>query len=256
MPMSRSNPKILKKKPPAKKPLKVALSKPSGTTAKVSGAVPSPVAETLELLERYYPEAHCALFFETPFQLLIATILSAQCTDERVNKVTPALFQKYPDAPSMARAPIGKIEELIRSTGFFKNKARNIKNCAQSLVKDHQGEVPKDLNSLVALDGVGRKTANVVLGNAFGIISGIVVDTHVTRLSQRLGWTKSGSGAGAKGGNAVVIERDLQKIIPKEKWIELSHWLITHGRKVCQARKPLCESCFLFELCPKIIKIR
>lgn len=248
MPMSQNNQRVPKKKPLVKRPLKVVLSKPSATTTKrKSSAAKAKVEEILRLLKHYYPNAHCALAFETPFQLLVATILSAQCTDERVNKVTPLLFQKYPDAKAMSAAPTEKIEELIQSTGFFRNKSRNIKSCAQSLVQNHQGQVPKDLDNLIALAGVGRKTANVVLGNAFEITSGIVVDTHVTRLSQRLGWTKSD--------NAVVIERELQKIIPKEDWIQLSHWLITHGREVCKARKPRCETCFLFEQCPKIIKI-
>lgn len=222
--------------------MKAVRSKPLGMTTTKNNLV-----EVLRLLPHYYPDAHCALIFETPFQLLVATILSAQCTDDRVNKVTPLLFQKYPDAVAMAAAPVEKIEKLIQSTGFFRNKSRNIKSCAQALVRDHQGEVPQDLDRLIALAGVGRKTANVVLGNAFGITSGIVVDTHVTRLSQRLGWTQSD--------NAVVIERDLQKIIPQKNWILLSHWLITHGREVCKARKPRCETCFLSEHCPKIFKI-
>lgn len=145
----------------------------------------------------------------------------------------------------MAKASIARLELLIRSTGFYKNKAKNIKACAQALVQDHKGEVPQSLDELVKLAGVGRKTANVVLGNAFGIISGIVVDTHVTRLSNRLGWVQSQ--------NAENIERDLQKIIPHEDWIMISHWLITHGREVCKARTPLCNTCFLAEICPKII---
>jgi endonuclease-3 len=208
--------------------------------------VPAPVPETLGLLERYYPDAHCELNHETPFQLLIATILSAQCTDVRVNQVTPHLFAQFPSAFEMAKAAPEVLEDLIRTTGFFKNKARSLKKCSEVLVEKYQGEVPKKLEDLVELAGVGRKTANVVLGNAFNIISGIVVDTHVTRLSNRLGWTQTG--------NAVLIEQDLQKIIPKEKWIILSHWLISHGRTTCKARKPACQVCFLFEQCPKIIK--
>lgn len=252
MPLSPNNRQPLKKKLPAKKPVTVVPSKLSGSAKtkskirKTLKPVESSISETLALLERYYPDARCALLFKTPFQLLVATILSAQCTDDRVNRVTPGLFQKYPEAQTMAKAPVEKIEEFVRSTGFFKNKARNIKSCAQALVHDYQGVVPQELDRLTALAGVGRKTANVVLGNAFGITSGIVVDTHVTRLSQRLGWTRSE--------HAVVIERELQKMIPKEKWIMLSHWLITHGRQVCKARKPQCETCFLFEQCPKIIK--
>lgn len=203
------------------------------------------MGETLALLKRYYPDAHCALNFETPFQLLVATILSAQCTDDRVNKVTPELFKRFPNAIEMSKAPLEEIEELIRSTGFFKNKAKNILETAQILVEKYQGMVPRDLDQLVELAGVGRKTANVVLGNAYSITSGVVVDTHVTRLSQRFGWTQSD--------NAVIIERELQKIIPFDDWILVSHLLISHGREVCKARKPLCATCFLFEQCPKII---
>ncbi|MEZ0393069.1 MAG: endonuclease III [Pseudobdellovibrionaceae bacterium] len=200
----------------------------------------------MALLQRYYPDAHCELNFETPFQLLIATILSAQCTDERVNKVTPHLFARFPSAFEMAKAQPEAMEEIIRSTGFFKNKARNIKKCCEVLVEKFKGEVPQQLEDLTELSGVGRKTANVVLGNAYGITSGIVVDTHVTRLSNRLGWTRTE--------NAVIIEQDLQKIIPHEHWVQFSHWLITHGRRVCKARKPACDTCFLFEQCPKILK--
>ncbi len=206
----------------------------------------SSVQEVIALLKRYYPDAHCALNFSTPYELLIATILSAQCTDERVNMVTPELFKHFPDARAMAAADVLQIEKLIRSTGFYKNKAKNIKSCCQSLVENHDAEIPKNLEALVALAGVGRKTANVVLGNAFGIISGIVVDTHVSRLSYRLGWTKSD--------NAVVIERELEKYVETKDWIMLSHWLIAHGRKVCKARKPDCANCFLFEHCPKKMK--
>ena len=206
---------------------------------------PAPVDPTLALLKRYYPDAHCALDYETPFQLLIATILSAQCTDERVNKVTPALFKKYPSAKEMSQAPVEDIEELIRSTGFFKNKAKNILETANILCDKHQARVPKDLDALVELAGVGRKTANVVLGNAYGITSGIVVDTHVTRLSNRFGWVQTE--------NAIIIERELQKIIPEQDWILVSHLLISHGRAVCKARSPQCATCFLFEECPKIL---
>ena len=258
MPLSPSNPKIPKKSQLAKKPWKVAQSKPSATTAtklksQLSGPVASPkvrsskapVSETLSLLQRYYPDAHCELNFETPFQLLIATILSAQCTDVRVNFVTPHLFAQYPSPFEMAKASPENLEELIRSTNFYKNKARNLKKCSEVLVEKYQGRVPENLEALIELAGVGRKTANVVLGNAFDIISGIVVDTHVSRLANRLGWTKAE--------NAEVIERGLQKLIPQDKWILLSHWLISHGRAVCKARKPACQVCFLFEQCPKII---
>lgn len=157
--------------------------------------------------------------------------------------VTPALFAKYPTAKEMSQAKLSDIEHLIRSTGFYHNKAKNLIGCAQTLVEEHQGEVPQNLEALVRLSGVGRKTANVVLGNSFGIASGVVVDTHVTRLSNRLGWVK--------GENAVVIERMLNKIVPQEHWIMISHWLIAHGRAICKARKPDCSRCFLEQTCPK-----
>lgn len=224
--------------------------KPSATSVTKKANAPvsrkplrAPVEETLSLLKRYYPDAHCALNFETPFQLLVATVLSAQCTDDRVNMVTPALFKKYPTPFDMAKATQESLEELIRSTGFYKNKAKSLKEASRVLVEKHQGVVPQDLEDLVALAGVGRKTANVVLGNAYNITSGIVVDTHVTRLTNRFGWVKTD--------NAVVIERELQKFIPEQDWIMLSHWLISHGRAVCKARKPRCEVCFLQEICPK-----
>ncbi|WP_347356191.1 endonuclease III [Bdellovibrio sp.] len=212
-------------------------------SSKKVSAKQASVLATIELLKRYYPDAHCALNYTNPFELLVATILSAQCTDERVNMVTPHLFKKYPTPKAMAKAPVESIEEIIRSTGFFKNKAKNLKACATALVEKHKGEVPQDLEALVELAGVGRKTANVVLGNAYGIPSGIVVDTHVTRLSNRLGWVKTD--------NAVMIERQLSKLVPQEDWIMLSHYLISHGRAVCKARKPACSHCFLEETCPK-----
>lgn len=203
----------------------------------------APLLPTLELFKRYYPDAHCALNFTTPYELLVATVLSAQCTDERVNMVTPALFKKYPTPQKMAKASQEDIEELIRSTGFYKNKAKSLKSCAISLVEKYKGEIPQDLGALVELAGVGRKTANVVLGNAFCIASGIVVDTHVTRLSNRLGWVKTE--------NAVLIEKELVKHVPQEDWVMFSHYLISHGRAVCKARKPDCSHCFLEETCPK-----
>lgn len=196
----------------------------------------------IALLKKQYPNAHCALDHKTPFQLLIATILSAQCTDERVNKVTPQLFQKFPDAKTMAKARIVDLENLIRSTGFFKNKAKNIKACSEELVKKYKGEVPQTMELLHALPGVGRKTANVVLGNSYGI-PGLVVDTHVMRLSNRFGFVK--------GTDAVKIELALQKLVPQEEWTMYSHYLIFHGRQVCKARSPSCETCFLNKICPK-----
>jgi len=210
---------------------------------RTKGALKESINETISLLKRYYPDAHCALNFTNPFELLVATCLSAQCTDEMVNRVTPALFEAYPNPKAMAKAPIEKLEQLVKSTGFYKNKAKNLKACAETLVKIHGGEVPQDLEALVQLAGVGRKTANVVLGNAFGIPSGIVVDTHVSRLAFRLGWVKSD--------NAVIIERELAQFVPEEDWIMLSHYLIAHGRAVCKARKPACSICFLEETCPK-----
>lgn len=197
----------------------------------------------LHALKKNYPDAHCALNFKNPFELLIATILSAQCTDERVNKVTVGLFKAYPDARSMVGAKLADLEELIRSTGFYKNKAKNILSCCQELVSRYNGQVPKTMEELYGLAGVGRKTANVVLGNAYGISSGVVVDTHVTRLANRFGWVKTT--------DAVKIEQQLNHICPRQDWIMLSHYLIAHGRKLCVARSPKCESCFLLEACPQ-----
>jgi len=194
-------------------------------------------------LAELYPDAHCALNFGSPLELLIATILSAQCTDERVNIVTRELFRKYRSAADYADAPIEVLEETIRSTGFYRMKAKNIQACCRALVENHGGEVPQDLSALVLLGGVGRKTANVVLGTAFGIPSGVVVDTHVTRLTNRLGLTKQT--------DAVKIEEELIALLPPEEWIDFSHRLIWHGRKICGARKPLCEACRLNRICLK-----
>jgi endonuclease-3 len=195
-------------------------------------------------LARDYSDAVCALNHESPFQLLIATILSAQCTDERVNIVTKDLFAKYPAAEEMSVAPIGDLEKLVKTTGFFRNKARNIKDCAATLVEKHNGEVPKDLDALTKLAGVGRKTANVVLGTCFGFPSGVVVDTHVARLSKRLGLTAAE--------DPVKIESDLMALLPKKEWIDFSHRLIHHGRRICNARKPMCEECGMKDFCPRI----
>jgi endonuclease-3 len=204
----------------------------------------SQIKQIVRLLRKEYPEAECALVHESPFQLLIATILSAQCTDERVNIVTRQLFAKYPKPKDLAEIPLQLLEQEIQSTGFFRNKARNIKACCTKLVKDYGGQVPRDLESLVALPGVGRKTANVVLGTAYGIATGVVVDTHVTRLSYRLGLTTET--------DAVKIERDLMNQVPKKEWIMFSHRLIHHGRRICKARKPLCSACRLHSICPRI----
>ena len=197
-----------------------------------------------ELLKQEYPEAECALVHDSPFELLIATILSAQCTDERVNIVTKDLFAKYSTPAALAAVPMKQLEKLIQSTGFFRNKAKNIHGCCEKLVAEHGGEVPRNMEALVQLPGVGRKTANVVLGTAFRIASGVVVDTHVTRLSQRLGLTECE--------DAVKIEQDLARQLPSEAWIDFSHRLIWHGRRVCKARKPLCGLCVLEKICPKV----
>ncbi len=201
--------------------------------------------EILALFGRYYPDAHCALNHENPEQLLIATVLSAQCTDERVNRVTPALFKKFPDLRSLSLAKLEDIEAMIHSTGFYRNKAKNLKALAQVLVEHHGGKVPPQMEVLVGLPGVGRKTANVVMGNSFQMATGIVVDTHVQRVSYRLGLTQSSQPA--------AIERDLMKLVPASQWVMFSHWMITHGRLTCKARKPQCERCFLLDICPQKI---
>jgi len=195
----------------------------------------------LQRLEKEYPDAKCSLDHENPLQLLIATILSAQCTDARVNQVTPQLFARYPTARDLAEADQGELEDIVRSTGFYRNKARNILACARELMLHHDGKVPDDLDSLVRLPGIGRKTANVVLGNAFDI-PGLVVDTHVTRLSQLLRLTAQK--------DANKIEFDLMEVVPRAKWTELAHLFIEHGRKVCVARRPRCAACVLNDLCP------
>ncbi len=198
---------------------------------------------TLKTLKRKYPDAHCALNFTSPFELLIATILSAQCTDERVNMVTQVLFKKYKKPSDLAKADLPDIEKIIHSAGFYKNKAKNIKACCQILDEKYKNEVPRELDLLVELPGVGRKTANVVLGNAFGIASGVVVDTHVMRLVNRFGWVK-------KMTDPVKIEAKLNKLCPQSDWVMLSHYLISHGRSVCKARSPNCQDCFLVKDCP------
>jgi endonuclease-3 len=204
---------------------------------------PVRVNALLEQLRELYPDARCALDFRTPLQLLVATILSAQCTDARVNKVTPALFAAYPDAAAFAAARPADLEEAIHSTGFFRSKAKAIREACADIVSKHGGEVPRTLEELTALRGVGRKTANVVLGNAYGI-PGLVVDTHVTRLANRLGLTNEV--------DAVKIEFALMPLVPRESWTLFSHWLIQHGRAVCHARKPLCSACPLAPHCPRL----
>jgi len=195
-------------------------------------------------LDRVYPGVHCELDHADPLQLLVATILSAQCTDKRVNIVTAELFKKYYSAADYANAPLVELEQAVKTTGFFRNKAKNIRACCRKLVERHGGEVPRTMDELTLLDGVGRKTANVVLGNAFGINAGVVVDTHVARLSHRLGLT--GQATPEK------IERDLMSLVPREQWALFSHWLIWHGRRRCAARQPDCLNCEIQQLCPQI----
>ena len=210
---------------------------------------PSPVLlrrtlQIIQQLKKSYPKAHCELDHSNPLQLLIATILSAQCTDVRVNLVTPALFLRCRHATDFATIPQTELEGIIRSTGFYRAKARSIRACAVALVSDHQGEVPRTMKELHQLDGVGRKTANVVLGNAFNLAEGVVVDTHVGRLSRRMGLTRQK--------DPVKVESALVKLVPKKEWTLFSHLLIAHGRKRCPARKPDCANCEILKLCPRI----
>jgi endonuclease-3 len=200
------------------------------------------VERLIARLKAAYPDAACALRHEDPFQLLVATILSAQCTDERVNKVTPALFARYPDALAMKDAPVEDLEDLIRTTGFYHNKTKSLLGASRRLAEEHQGRVPSTMEELLALPGVARKTANVVLGTGYGIAVGVVVDTHVYRLSRRLGLTRSAT--------PVEIEQDLMKLLPPSEWILFAHLLIHHGRRICIARKPRCEICPVRDLCP------
>jgi endonuclease-3 len=203
---------------------------------------PARVRSVIDGLEELYPDVDCELDRETPFQLVIATILSAQTTDERVNMVTPELFRRYPTPEAMAKAPLPALEKIIRSTGFFRMKAKSIKGAAAGLSERFGGEVPRTLAELTTLPGVARKTANVVLGTAYGLAEGVVVDTHVQRLSMRLGLTRAT--------DPKDIEKDLMKVVPQENWIRFSHQLIWHGRRVCFARKPNCAGCTLAPFCP------
>ena len=206
---------------------------------------PARERRTLAVLDRLrdeYPDARCALDFGNPLELAVATILSAQCTDKRVNQVTPALFERFPTARDYADASLAELEEMVRTTGFFRNKARSLKGLGQALVDEHDGKVPRTLAELVKLPGVGRKTANVILGNAFGIDEGIVVDTHIGRLSRRFAFTDHK--------DPVKVERDLMGLVPKSDWTLWAHLLISHGRSVCKARRPDCGACILADLCP------
>ena len=224
-------------------------STPADGAAPVRAPRPRSAAARLALateiqrrLAAAYPDAHCELDYRNAFELAVATVLSAQCTDRRVNMVTPELFRRWPDAEALAAAQLEDIEEVIRSTGFYRNKAKSLQGLARALVADHGGAVPADMDALVVLPGIGRKTANVVLGNAFGMNEGVVVDTHVARLSARFGLTRET--------DAVRIERALMPLFARETWAQLSHLFIWHGRRVCDARRPRCGDCLLNDLCP------
>ncbi len=201
----------------------------------------------IQQLDENYPHAVCALTYGNPLEILIATILSAQCTDERVNKVTPSLFRKYPNALAYANASQAELEKYIHSTGFYRNKAKNIQGACQMIMEKFEGKVPKNMEEILKLPGVARKTANVVLQNAYGVVEGITVDTHVRRLSNRLGLSEKKV--------PEKIEQDLLAIVPPDKWGKISYQLIDHGRKICKARKPNCKGCFLNKLCPSAFKV-
>lgn len=235
-----------KKQAPTKK-----AAKKKGTQNKKVALTDSEVSElkkraraVIRKLKVLFPVAECALHHESAYQLLVATILSAQCTDERVNQSTPELFRRYPDAAALAAANIEDVEEIVKPLGFFRNKAKNIKGMATRLVEEFDGEIPLDIDKMVSLPGVGRKTASVVLGTWYGIPSGVVVDTHVRRISNLLGLTASQ--------NPEIIERELMEILPKKEWIEYSHRIIYHGRATCIARRPQCADCGLLKFCPRI----
>lgn len=243
----------MKKTPPArnksgkkKSPVRsTARERPKGAappSRKATRKAGAPPLEVIRRLRAEYPDAHCALIHQSPYQLLVATILSAQCTDARVNLVTPALFERYPSVHELARANPAELETMIKSTGFFRNKTRSLIGMAQAVVAEHGGELPRSMEALRKLPGVGRKTANVVLGNAFGLNEGITVDTHVTRLSLLLGLTTHT--------DAEKIEQDLMTQIPREDWTQVSHLLIEHGRRVCIARRPQHHKCVLADICP------
>jgi endonuclease-3 len=220
--------------------------KTRATKPRVAGSRAQKVrtARILELLDRAYPAAECALVHQNAYELLVATILSAQCTDARVNLVTPELFARFPTVQALANAEPAELESLIRTTGFFRNKTKSLIGMARAVMDRHEGQIPADLDALVALPGVGRKTAQVVLGTVFGLATGIVVDTHVKRLARRLGLTPQTDPA--------KVERDLMAVIPRDHWINLAHQLIHHGRRICLARRPRCEECALREPCPKV----
>ena len=227
---------------PSVRPRTSAAKKPRAPRRVPASALPAHATEVRARLQRLYPDAHCELDHRSAWELLVATILSAQCTDRRVNMVTPHLFKAYPSPAALAKAKHEDVEEIIRSTGFFRSKAKSVIGMAGAITDYHGGRVPRTMAELVTLPGVGRKTANVVLGNAYGVDEGIVVDTHVARLSQRLGLTKHTDPA--------KIEQDLMRLFPREGWTMLPHLLITHGRRICEAKKPRCEACALADICP------
>ena len=223
------------------------LSESQGIDTDPQPGSPEQIKAITEELWRLYPDAKCSLDFSNPLELLVATQLSAQCTDERVNLVTRDLFQKYRTVEDYASASQEELEQDIRSTGFYRNKAKNIRAACQLLITNYNGEVPSTMADLIKLPGVARKTANVVLGNAFGIIEGFVVDTHIGRLARRFGWTKNE--------DPVKVEQDLMRLVPRQDWLDLSHLMIFHGRAICQSRKPLCQQCTLSKLCPSAFHI-
>jgi endonuclease-3 len=218
------------------------------TTRRISAAQRGRALEVYRLLGEEYPRARIMLRYRDPFQLLVAVILSAQTTDVGVNKVTPVLFEAYPDAASLAAADPADVERIVHPTGFFRNKTKNIMGAARRITAEYDGRVPDTMDELLTLPGVARKTANIVLANAYGVIDGIAVDTHVFRLSHRLGFTKQE--------DPVKVERDLMALFPRETWMELTYRLIEHGRAVCDARRPVCGACTLAEVCPSAFKVK
>ncbi|HEX4758331.1 MAG TPA: endonuclease III [Terracidiphilus sp.] len=243
MPLKKSNKKEVKaKRPISGKATRKAPNARSKRTSPARGPLaPERVSAILKALDEAYPEAVCALSHRSPWELLVATILSAQCTDVRVNMVTPELFHRFPTPQAMAKATLPELEELIRTTGFFRNKAKSIQGAARKIIEDFGGQVPQTLAELTIIPGAARKTANVVLGVCFGKAEGVVVDTHVFRIARRLEL--------AKGDTPQLVEQELMKVIPKDHWIAFSHQLIHHGRQVCEARKPKCDRCNLEQLC-------
>lgn len=233
--------KIISKHAPKKSPVKPRSTSQIKTRKIDADLAPERIAAILRALDEAYPNAVCALDHKTPWELLVATILSAQCTDARVNMVTPELFRRFPTPTAMAQAPIPELEDLIRTTGFFRNKAKSIKGAAQAIVERFHGEIPRTLAELITVPGAARKTANVVLGVSYGLAEGVVVDTHVFRISRRLSL--------AKGDTPEKVEQELMRILPRDKWIDFSHQVIHHGRQVCIARSPKCNVCNLEQLC-------